>query len=102
MHTTTSADTRSTPIRQRAPVPGLDPATERVTTQMSGPDLQELDEVRALSARGMQTGVLTYAEIAAAPAELGLEDREVEALHGVFERCEIELIEDIDPAAAAA
>jgi RNA polymerase primary sigma factor len=68
---------------------------------MSGPDLQELEEVRGLIARGLQLGVLTYAEIATATAELGLEESEVEELHCVFERCEIELIEEIDPAAAA-
>ena len=68
---------------------------------MSGPDLQELEEVSGLIARGVQTGVLTYAEIATATAELGLEDTAVEELHCVFERCEIELIEEIDPAAAA-
>jgi RNA polymerase primary sigma factor len=68
---------------------------------MSGAHLQELEEVRGLIARGVQTGVLTYAEIATATAELGLEDTDVEELHCVFERCEIELIEEIDPAAAA-
>jgi RNA polymerase primary sigma factor len=68
---------------------------------MSGADLQELDEVKGLIARGLQIGVLTYAEIASATAELGLEDIEVEELHGVLERCEIELIEEIDPAAAS-
>src|ERR1700751_5018104 len=68
---------------------------------MSGTDLQELEEVRGLIARGLQLGVLTYAEIATATAELGLEDTEVEELHCVFERSEIELIEEVDPAAAA-
>jgi RNA polymerase primary sigma factor len=66
---------------------------------MSGADLQELDEVRALIARGLQIGVLTYAEVARATAELGLEDSDVEELHGVLEQCEIELVEEIDPAA---
>jgi RNA polymerase primary sigma factor len=45
--------------------------------------------------------VLTYAEIGSVAAELGLEETDVEGLHEVFERCEIELIEEIDPAAAA-
>ena len=45
--------------------------------------------------------MLTYAEIASATAELGLEETEVEQLHGLLERCEIELVEDIDPAIAA-
>jgi RNA polymerase primary sigma factor len=68
---------------------------------MSGVDLQELEEVKVLMARGLHVGVLTYAEIAIATAELGLEDTEVEDLHGLFARCEIELIEEIDPTTAA-
>ena len=69
---------------------------------MSPADLGELEEVKGLIERGLQSGVLTYAEIAIATADLGLEDAEVEELHGVFERCEIELIEEVDPAIAAA
>jgi RNA polymerase primary sigma factor len=69
--------------------------------QMSVADLQELEEVRGLVARGLQVGVLTYVEIAAATAALGLEETDVEELHGLFERCEIELVEEIDPATAA-
>ena len=68
--------------------------------QMSVADLQELEEVKSLIARGLQVGVLTYAEIATATAELGLEEGDVEELHGLFERCEIELVEEIDPATA--
>jgi RNA polymerase primary sigma factor len=67
---------------------------------MSVADLQELEEVKGLITRGLLVGVLTYAEIGAATAELGLEDADVEELHGVFERCEIELVEEIDPATA--
>ncbi|HYB30795.1 MAG TPA: hypothetical protein VEF89_29645 [Solirubrobacteraceae bacterium] len=40
-------------------------------------------------------------EIAAATAELGLQGAEVEELYGVLDRCEIELVEEIDPASAA-
>jgi RNA polymerase primary sigma factor len=69
---------------------------------MSAADLKELEEVRGLIDRGIRLGVLTYAEIAAATADLGLENTEVEELHSVFEHCEIELIDEIDPAAAAA
>jgi len=68
---------------------------------MSGAELQELEEVKGLIARGLQFGVLTYAEIASVTAELGLEDSDVEELHGVIERCEIDLIEEIDLATAA-
>jgi RNA polymerase primary sigma factor len=67
---------------------------------MSGADLQELEEIRGLIARGLQIGVLTHAEIASATVELGLEDADVEELHGILERCEIEVVEEIDPATA--
>ena len=67
---------------------------------MSGAELQELEEVKGLIARGLQVGVLTYAEVATATAELDLVDGDVEELHSVFERCEIELVEELDPAAA--
>jgi RNA polymerase primary sigma factor len=67
---------------------------------MSAADLQELEEIRRLIARGLQIGVLTHAEIARATAELGLEDTDLEELHGILERCEIELLEEIDPATA--
>jgi RNA polymerase primary sigma factor len=69
--------------------------------QMSSAELQELEEVKALIARGLQVGVLAYAEIAIATAELGLDETDVEELHSVFERCEIELVEEVDPATAA-
>ena len=68
---------------------------------MSLPDVQELEEVKGLIARGLQVGVLTYVEIATATADLGFEEADVEELHGLFERCEIELVEEIDPATAA-
>jgi RNA polymerase primary sigma factor len=68
---------------------------------MSVADLQELEEVRGLIARGLRVGVLTHAEVATVTAELGLEEIDVEELHGLFERCDIELVEEIDPATAA-
>ncbi len=68
---------------------------------MSVADLQELEEVKRLIARGLQVGVLTYVEVATATAELGLDETDVEELHGLFEYSEIELVEEIDPATAA-
>jgi RNA polymerase primary sigma factor len=68
---------------------------------MSVAELQELEEVKGLINRGQQIGVLTYAEIATATAEFGLDQTDVEELHALFERCDIELVEEIDPAAAA-
>ena len=65
---------------------------------MSVADLRERDEVKGLIARGRQVGVLSYAEIVDATAELDLDDADVEALHLTLEGCEIELVEEIDPA----
>jgi RNA polymerase primary sigma factor len=67
---------------------------------MSVAELHELDEVKGLITRGQQVGVLTYAEIATVTAEVGLDETDVEELHRLFERCEIELVEEIDPATA--
>src|SRR6185436_14517360 len=79
-------------------MPGPRPRrTER--TQMSVVELQELEEVKGLIAKGQQVGVLTYAEIADAVSELDLDESDVEELHGFFEKSEIELVEEIDPAA---
>jgi RNA polymerase primary sigma factor len=69
---------------------------------MSVVELQELEEIKGLLAKGQQVGVLTYAEIAAAVAEIDLDEADVEELHGYLEKSEIELVEDIDPATAAA
>jgi len=68
---------------------------------MSVAELQELEEVKGLIARGRRVGVLTYAEIATATGELGLDETDIEELHGFLERADIELVEEIDPAAAA-
>ena len=69
---------------------------------MSIADLRELDEIRALVDRGRQLGVLTYAEVAGAVSELDLDEADVEELHGFLERAAIELVEEVDPALAAA
>jgi RNA polymerase primary sigma factor len=63
---------------------------------MSVAELREFDEVKGLIARGEQIGVLTYVEIAGATAELGFDEADLEELHGLFERCEIELIEELE------
>src|SRR5487761_486992 len=76
--------------------------TRRKRNQMSVAELQELEEVKALVNRGQQLGVLTFAEITGAVSELDLDESDVEELHGFLERAEIELVEEIDPAIAAA
>ena len=68
---------------------------------MSAAELEELEEVKSLITRGQHLGVLTYAEIATATAEVGLDETDVEELHGLIERFEIELVEEIDPAIRA-
>ncbi len=69
---------------------------------MSVAELQELEEVKALVHRGQQVGVLTFAEVNGAIAELDLDETDVEELHGFLERAEIELVEEVDPAMAEA
>jgi RNA polymerase primary sigma factor len=65
---------------------------------MSVAELQELEEIKLLVAKGHQTGVLTYAEVAGALAEVDLDESELEDLHTFLERAEIELVDDVDPA----
>ena len=69
---------------------------------MSAAELHELEEVKGLIARGQQVGVLAYAEIDTAKAELDLDDIDVEEVHGFLDRAEIELVEELDPALAGA
>ena len=68
---------------------------------MSAAELEDLDEVKGLLARGLQLGVLTYSEIAIATAELDLEETDAEELVGLFEGRDIELVEELDPATSA-
>src|SRR5215216_2540976 len=67
-------------------------ALRAVRNEMSVADLQELEEVKLLVVKGQATGVLTYAEVATALAEVELD--------GYFEKSEIELVED-DPTHSA-
>ena len=69
---------------------------------MSVVELQELEEIKGLVTKGQLTGVLTYAEIAGAVAEIDLDEADIEELHGYLEKSEIELVEEIDPAVQAA
>jgi hypothetical protein len=64
------------------------------------PEFSELEDVKSLVAMGQQAGVLTYAEIATATVELDFDDSDIEELHRLLERSEIELIEDVDLATA--
>jgi len=59
-------------------------------------ELSELDEVRALIARGQHVGVLGNVEVAEVVSVLDLDEPEVEELRAMLERAEIELVEDSD------
>ena len=65
-------------------------------------ELHELDEVKMLVARGQEAGLLTFSQIATALAEVELEEGDIEEVHLVLERAEIELVEDDHPFAQAA
>ena len=67
---------------------------------MSVAELREFDEVRGLITRGQLAGVLTKLEVTDATAELGFDESDLEELHGLLERSEIELIDEPDPAEA--
>jgi len=67
---------------------------------MSQADLQEVEQVKGLIARGQQLGVLTFAEIAGVVAELDLDEAAVAEVHGLLELAEIELVEELDPVLA--
>src|SRR4051794_41531252 len=56
---------------------------------MSVVELQELEEVKLLVTKGTATGVLTYAEIAFALAEVDLDESDIEDLHGFLEKSEL-------------
>jgi RNA polymerase primary sigma factor len=60
-------------------------------------ELHELDEVKILVAKGQEAGILTFGQIATALAEVELEEGDIEEIHLVLERAEIELVEDDHP-----
>src|SRR5215212_561808 len=65
-------------------------------------ELQELDEVKNLVVKGHSEGVIAYGEVASAVSEVDLDESDIEDLYGYLERQGIELVEDVDPAQAAA
>jgi RNA polymerase primary sigma factor len=65
-------------------------------------EIQELDEVKGLVAKGQQDGVISYGEIATAVSEVDLDESDIEELYAYLERQGVELVEDVDPAQAAA
>src|SRR5439155_176999 len=65
-------------------------------------ELQELDEVKTLVTKGQQEGVISYGEVASAVSEVDLDESDIEELYGYLERQGVELVDDVDPAQAAA
>src|SRR5580698_6890764 len=73
---------------------------QRGIDEMSVAELNELEEVKGLVTRGQRVGLLTYAEIVTATADVGLDETDADTLHGLLERRGIELVDELDPAAA--
>jgi RNA polymerase primary sigma factor len=90
------------PLRPDEYAGWYEPVHDVKANAMSVAELQELEEIKGLVTKGQLTGVLTYAEIAGAIAEIDLDEADIEELHGYLERSEIELVEEIDPAVQAA
>src|SRR5919197_728356 len=64
-------------------------------------EIQELDEVKGLVAKGQQDGVISYGEVATAVSEVDLDESDIEELYAYLERQGVELVEDVDPAKTA-
>ena len=60
-------------------------------------ELQELEEVKTLLAKGKEEGVITYGEVASALSEVEVDDSDIEELYSYFESQGIELVDDLDP-----
>src|SRR4051812_27541129 len=65
-------------------------------------ELQELEEVKGLVTRGQTEGVIAYGEVAQALAEVDVDEGDIEELYGYLEGQGVELVDDPDPAQAAA
>ncbi|HLM30951.1 MAG TPA: sigma-70 family RNA polymerase sigma factor [Solirubrobacterales bacterium] len=64
-------------------------------------ELQELEEVKALVAKGHTEGVIAYGEVAQALAEVEVDEGDIEELYGYLEGQGVEMVDDVDPAQAA-
>jgi RNA polymerase primary sigma factor len=63
-------------------------------------ELQELEEVKTLLAKGQQEGVIAYGEVANALSEVDVDESDIEELYGYLEGQGVELIDDPDPSEA--
>src|SRR2546427_12610642 len=77
-------------------------SNEDESERMLVAEIQELDEVKGLVVKGQQDGVISYGEVATAVSEVDLDESDIEELYAYLERQGVELVEDVDPAQAAA
>jgi RNA polymerase primary sigma factor len=68
---------------------------------MSTAELLEREGIGTLIEDARNVGVLRYAEVAQAGSELGLDEIDIEKLHCLLEDQGIELVEELEPGAAA-
>ncbi len=61
-------------------------------------ELQELEEVKNLVTKGQAVGVVAYGEVAAALAEVDVDEGDIEELYGYLEGQGVEMVDDVDPA----
>src|SRR5919107_704850 len=64
-------------------------------------ELQELEEVKNLVAKGQAEGVIAYGEVALALAEVEVDEGDIEELYGYLEGQGVEMVDDLDPAQTA-
>jgi len=64
-------------------------------------ELQELEEVKNLVAKGHAEGVIAYGEVATALAEVDVDESDIEELYGYLEGQGVEMVDDVDPAQAS-
>jgi RNA polymerase primary sigma factor len=65
-------------------------------------ELQELEEVKTLLAKGQAEGVVAYGEVAQALSEVEVDEGDIEELYGYLESQGVEMVDDVDPVQAAA
>jgi RNA polymerase primary sigma factor len=68
---------------------------------MSTAELSELEEIETLIANGRRLGVLTYAQLTRAVSEFDLDEADIAKLQRLLEKQGIELLEELEVAAAA-
>ncbi len=61
-------------------------------------ELQELEEVKNLVAKGQSEGVVAYGEVAQALSEVDVDESDIEELYGYLEGQGVEMVDDVDPA----